>query len=255
MSLAELLYGLNGEIGLRTPNFNQHIIHTSTAEEEILLDNMISDLTEKLSREILDDKGVFLPNINEIFRLSENNSSRTSKENALKRAYKGNEYSRDFYNYCIEISAEEYNFHKQIVKEKEAQDGSAAVLPADAGIGIAYTDEGEFTDLFIAKTVGYLVSAGIPEENIARVAGSEEELTDNARKLIADKCTVLMIGGADEKTAILAQAPERRNWHAGRRTDGKLRMWAALMMPPRARGQISLIRQDWRSWTWARMTM
>ena len=121
MSLAELLYGLNGEIGLRTPNFNQHIIHTSTAEEEILLDNMISDLTEKLSREILDDKGVFLPNINEIFRLSENNSSRTSKENALKRAYKGNEYSRDFYNYCIEISAEEYNFHKQIVKEKEAQ--------------------------------------------------------------------------------------------------------------------------------------
>ena len=28
------------------------------------------------------------------------------------------------------------------VKEKEAQDGSAAVLPADAGIGIAYTDEG-----------------------------------------------------------------------------------------------------------------
>ena len=87
------------------------------------------------------------------------------------------------------------------VKEKEAQDGSAAVLPADAGIGIAYTDEGEFTDLFIAKTVGYLVSAGIPEENIARVAGSEEELTDNARKLIADKCTVLMIGGADEKTA------------------------------------------------------
>lgn len=86
-------------------------------------------------------------------------------------------------------------------KEKEAKDGDAAVLPADAGIGIAYTDGGEFTDYFIAKTVGYLVSAGIPEENITRVEGSEEELTDNARKLIADKCTVLMIGGADEKTA------------------------------------------------------
>ena len=38
--------------------------------------------------------------------------------------------------------------------EKEAQDGDAAVLPADAGIGIVYTDGGEFTDLFVAKTVG-----------------------------------------------------------------------------------------------------
>ena len=85
--------------------------------------------------------------------------------------------------------------------EKEAQDGDAAVLPADAGIGIVYTDGGEFTDLFVAKTVGYLVSAGIPEENITRMACSEEELADNARKMIADKCTALMIGGADEKTA------------------------------------------------------
>ena len=86
--------------------------------------------------------------------------------------------------------------------KKEAKEEIPAILPADAAIGIAYTEEeDEFTDLFIAKTTGYLVSAGIPEESITRVSCSEEELADNARKLIKDKCSVLMVGGADEKTA------------------------------------------------------
>ena len=86
------------------------------------------------------------------------------------------------------------------VKE-EAKEEIPVILPADARIGIAYTEEGDFTSFFIAKTVGYLVSAGIPEENIVRTGGSEEELADNARKMIDDKCSVLMVGGADDKTA------------------------------------------------------
>ena len=84
---------------------------------------------------------------------------------------------------------------------KETQGESTVILPAYARIGIAYVGEGEFTDFFIAKTIGYLVSAGIPQENITILAGSEEELSDNAKKLIGGECSALMIGGADEKSA------------------------------------------------------
>ena len=49
--------------------------------------------------------------------------------------------------------------------QEEAKEEIAAILPADAVIGIVYTEgEGDFTDSFLTKTIGYLVAAGIPEE-------------------------------------------------------------------------------------------
>ena len=88
------------------------------------------------------------------------------------------------------------------VVEGKTQGESAAVLPGEARIGIAYPEgDDEFTNLFITKTISYLVSAGIPEENITRMSGAEEELAENVKKLVDDKCSVLMVGGADENTA------------------------------------------------------
>ncbi|MBQ8052645.1 MAG: substrate-binding domain-containing protein [Lachnospiraceae bacterium] len=86
--------------------------------------------------------------------------------------------------------------------QEAAQEEIAAILPADAVIGIVCTEgEGDFTDSFLAKTTGYLVAAGIPEENITTTKGAAEELTANAQKQIDGGCSVLMVGGADEKTA------------------------------------------------------
>jgi ABC-type sugar transport system substrate-binding protein len=86
--------------------------------------------------------------------------------------------------------------------QEEAKEEIAAILPADAVIGIVYTEgEGDFTDSFLTKTIGYLVAAGIPEENITTTKGAAEELTANAQKQIDGGCSVLMVGGADDKTA------------------------------------------------------
>jgi methyl-galactoside transport system substrate-binding protein len=79
---------------------------------------------------------------------------------------------------------------------------TSEILPAQARIGIAYvTGEGEFTPFFISKTRGYLISAGILEENIERAGGSQSELADIAKEMIAKGCHVLMVGGADAVSA------------------------------------------------------
>ena len=121
MDLDEWLYGLNNKIGLRTPNLTEHIIFTSTEEEGIVLDNLFSDLTEKLSGVLLNEKNLFYPELNSIFRLKEGNPYRASMEDDLKAKYTGDEELREFYDYCVETTAEEYNFNKQIVKKKEIE--------------------------------------------------------------------------------------------------------------------------------------
>lgn len=121
MDLDELLYGLNDTIGLRTPNLPEHIIYTSTEEEEILLDNLFADLTDKLSEQILDERGLFNPELNALFRLKANNPTRKNEETNLRSKYSGPEAIRDFYDYCVDITADEYNFHKKTIKKKEIE--------------------------------------------------------------------------------------------------------------------------------------
>ena len=86
--------------------------------------------------------------------------------------------------------------------QESAQEETATVLPADAKIGIAYTEgSGEFTSFFIVKAMSNLVAAGVPEGNIEKIGGSGEELAANAQKLIDSQCSALMIGNANEENA------------------------------------------------------
>jgi len=121
MDLDDWLYGLNNKIGLRTPNLTEHIIYTSTEEEGVILDNLFADLTEKLSGVLLNEKNLFYPELNSIFRLKANNPYRASMEDDLKAKYTGEEELREFYDYCVETSVEEYSFNKRIVKKKEIE--------------------------------------------------------------------------------------------------------------------------------------
>ena len=87
-------------------------------------------------------------------------------------------------------------------QQAEPEEEMNAILPSDARIGIAYTqEEGEFTSLFVAKAKGNLVSAGVPEENIESAGAADQELADIAAGMIANGCSVLMVGNADENNA------------------------------------------------------
>lgn len=128
MDLAPLLYGVSNETGemivpgLRTFNMTEHIVYTSSAETEVLLNNMVSGLTDKLSEAILDENGTFYSELNEVFRISSNNPLRRIKEKGLiQKMNDNNGELKDFYKYIVKTSPEEYNFNKKIVKKRETQ--------------------------------------------------------------------------------------------------------------------------------------
>ena len=126
MDLAPLLYGVTDEKrqvvtnGLRTPNFEEHTHYTGTAEGEVTLNNLECDLTDKLASAILDEHGVFPPELNEIFRLQINNPVRRLKQRNLMQKF-NNEELAEFYIYALETSPGEYEFDKEIVKKREVQ--------------------------------------------------------------------------------------------------------------------------------------
>lgn len=127
MDLAQLLYGVNnksGEMlipGLRTFNMTEHTVYTSSAEIEVNLNNIVSGLTDKLSKSILDEDGTFYSELNEAFRISSNNPLRKIKEKNLIQKMNSNDDLEDFYKYIVKTSPEEYSYNKQIVKKREAQ--------------------------------------------------------------------------------------------------------------------------------------
>lgn len=127
MSLAPLLYGRTdseGQVilnGLRTFNLREHTTYTSTAKEEMLLNNAMADLTHILSKLVLEEDGTFSTRLNEVFRISSKNPIRKAKEKVLISNFSGEEYLKEFYEYVVNLSGEEYQFHKDIVKKKEVQ--------------------------------------------------------------------------------------------------------------------------------------
>lgn len=127
MDLEPLLYGVvneKGEMvapGLRTYNMPEHIAYTSSAEMEVALNNIISELTDILSSKLLEENATFYPKLNEIFRISANNPLRKVKERILFQEFNDDERLEDFYRYIIETTSEEYYYNKNIVKKGEVQ--------------------------------------------------------------------------------------------------------------------------------------
>ena len=125
MTLSSLLYGETDkrrqvvENGLRTFNMEQHTAFTSGAEAEVILNNSVVELTDVLSRLILDENGTFPPQLNEIFRISKNMPIRKTKERILMKNYKGDVLLEQFYKYITELSPEEYKMNKEVVKKQE----------------------------------------------------------------------------------------------------------------------------------------
>ena len=127
MDIAPLLYGVvneKGEMiapGLRTFNMTEHIAYTSSAEMEVSLNNIMSELTDILSSKLLDENSTFYPKLNEIFRISTNNPLRKVKERMLFQEFNDDERLEEFYRYVIGTTSEEYSYNKNIVKKGEVQ--------------------------------------------------------------------------------------------------------------------------------------
>ena len=80
----------------------------------------------------------------------------------------------------------------------ETVDKDSTILPSDVKIGIIYAEEdGEFTESFVEKLKGYLVSSGVAEDNIEASDQPGEELQAGAGGQIAAGCHVLFVGNAD----------------------------------------------------------
>ena len=76
------------------------------------------------------------------------------------------------------------------------------VLPADAKVGIVYTDKGgSFTKDFLIRMEGYLTSAGVAPDNIERRESRSENMEEAAMELIGGGCSVLVAGNADPAVA------------------------------------------------------
>ena len=106
-------------------------------------------------------------------------------------------------------------------KIEEQKEPSDLKLPSDARILIR-TGEGsdEFTKLYTARLKGYLLAAGVPEENIINVDKAVEELAQNAKDLLKD-CTVLIVGNAEpEEVSLITKQdgdPGSLFWHGSGR--------------------------------------
>lgn len=75
----------------------------------------------------------------------------------------------------------------------------ASGLPSEAKIGIVYArDIGTFSERFTGRLKGYLVQAGVSDDNIIERAVSAEELPDAVKDLVEEKCSVLVIDNAGD---------------------------------------------------------
>ena len=99
----------------------------------------------------------------------------------------------------------------EAAEEEPPMEPMEPVLPSDAKIGIVYTESyGGFTDDFLARMEGYLIAAGIAQENIDRRECRAEEMAVTVHQLIGEGCAVLVAGNADPSVsgAITAAASE-----------------------------------------------
>ncbi len=112
MDLQEVLYG-----ELRGPNLSEHILKTSPPGEYKTLSNLSKDLMSILVSNITDEHGIFPPNLNWQFRLPKDSEERIVKESELLEEFKGDKNLLEFYRYCLNLSKEEYEYNKAIVKE------------------------------------------------------------------------------------------------------------------------------------------
>lgn len=85
----------------------------------------------------------------------------------------------------------------EAVQEESGE--TASGLPSEAKIGIVYArDIGTFSERFTGRLKGYLVQAGVSDDNIIERAVSAEELPDAVKDLVEEKCSVLVIDNAGD---------------------------------------------------------
>ena len=155
--------------GLRAPNREKHIVRSSTKEEEKIIINLYIDLTDKLVNSMVDEKGAFDANLNDLFHLSSTNPNRDNKEeNYMKNVTDNN--LRDFFDYCVKTSSEEYSFYKGLAVAGEIQKFRELIVNAldDRSLG------GYIPNNFTRGTMGYAIRTVIGGRGIDLIEPQED---------------------------------------------------------------------------------
>ena len=107
--MKELLYA-----GLRAPNHENHILRSSSKEEEQILRKLFLELTDKMVNSIVDEKGAFNVSLNDLFHVSGKNKTRKNKEQAFIKGFQFDNDLKEFLEYCAQTTSEEYDFYKKL---------------------------------------------------------------------------------------------------------------------------------------------
>lgn len=118
MDLDSLLYGRKDKTGqtivqgLRMPTYAEYLPYTSSEKETEIMQEAWYNCTQQLSNEILEPNGMFPRQLNAIFRMEQDDPRRQIYQEGLKRQYRGREEFKDFFDYILQTSPQEYNFIK-----------------------------------------------------------------------------------------------------------------------------------------------
>lgn len=123
MDLEAYMYGRKDKtgkttvLGLRMPTYGEYLPYTTSEAEEKALQETWHNAIEILLQEVVDDNGIFDPKLNAIFRMKMDDPRRSKYEESLMEQYDGDEKFKDFYNYILQTSPEEYQFIKASLHE------------------------------------------------------------------------------------------------------------------------------------------
>ena len=99
--------------GLRMPTNSEYLPYTGGEEESKILQEAWYKCVEKLINKIIQPNGMFSNQLNDIFRMKEEDNRRNKYEEILMNQYTGEEEYKDFMKYILKTTPEEYQFIKQ----------------------------------------------------------------------------------------------------------------------------------------------
>lgn len=103
--IAQYLYG-----DMRKRVYSNYLDYTTSVEEEEILEIAWTNASDVLSKVILDERGIFPPELNAVFRMSLDDPRRQTYVEGLfeQSGLKENSSLGEFYRYILETSPEEY---------------------------------------------------------------------------------------------------------------------------------------------------
>ena len=173
--MAQFLYG-----AMRKCIYSEYLGLTTSLEEEQTLERAWIDASEQLSTVILDERGIFPPDLNVVFRMQLNDPRRSvyTEELRQNRGFEEGNPLKEFYDYILETSPREYQSIKRELSEYGINLLRKSIENARKKYAQGTTQYETDWDNIEQGVINYLQYAEIPEPE------NGEEYTDEEVKVI-----------------------------------------------------------------------